>query len=386
MNSNSILYLSYDGMLEPLGYSQVLKYVETLSTDYPITVVSYEKPHNLKNKLEVKKISEVFKRKKIKWIQHIYHKQPIIPATLYDLLVLTKTLFIERFLFKANVVHLRGYVLGIPLVFLNRFLRFKIIFDIRGFWPDEKVDRDGWDRNSYKYKFMKFIERKLFYNSKKIVTLTKMSKDIICKNFNIDNYKISVIRTCADKIEPSKSKKSTKLNFGYLGSTGRAYNFQETLVFFTKLKLSEKIGKLYVFTADDHKEVNKAIAKSGLKLNHIVIDYVDRKHIENAFKRFDCLLFNLKSNFSISASMPTKIGESLSSGTPVVCNDFNKDIQEISSYANACKVIDFKNADPKDIIEFIEKTSSFERCKDTYLKFFSLENGVKEYREIYRNI
>ena len=38
-----VLYISYDGIMEPLGYSQVLKYLEHLSTDFDITLISYEK-------------------------------------------------------------------------------------------------------------------------------------------------------------------------------------------------------------------------------------------------------------------------------------------------------------------------------------------------------
>ena len=35
-----ILYLTYDGILEPLGYSQVFKYIEKLSTNFKITLIS----------------------------------------------------------------------------------------------------------------------------------------------------------------------------------------------------------------------------------------------------------------------------------------------------------------------------------------------------------
>ena len=49
MSQNKILYLSYDGILEPLGYSQVFKYVEKLSKDFDISIVSFEKSANVKD-------------------------------------------------------------------------------------------------------------------------------------------------------------------------------------------------------------------------------------------------------------------------------------------------------------------------------------------------
>ena len=42
----SILYISYDGILEPLGQSQVLSYLERLSKDRDIYLISFEKAPN----------------------------------------------------------------------------------------------------------------------------------------------------------------------------------------------------------------------------------------------------------------------------------------------------------------------------------------------------
>jgi hypothetical protein len=40
----SVLYVSYDGMLEPLGQSQVLGYLKRLAVGRAIHLVSFEKP------------------------------------------------------------------------------------------------------------------------------------------------------------------------------------------------------------------------------------------------------------------------------------------------------------------------------------------------------
>ena len=152
----------------------------------------------------------MIQKKGIKWIKHKYHHKPQVPSTIYDLIVLTKTMLIQRLFYGANIIHLRGYPLGIPLVFLNWLFNYKVIFDIRGFWVDEKVDRDGWSKSSIKYKFLKFIEKRLFKMSDRIVTLTEMSKKIIQNVHDVDDKKISVIRTCADKIKPSKTKRDEK--------------------------------------------------------------------------------------------------------------------------------------------------------------------------------
>ena len=43
----SVLYISYDGIMEPLGQSQVVRYMERLSPEYSIHLISFEKRDDL---------------------------------------------------------------------------------------------------------------------------------------------------------------------------------------------------------------------------------------------------------------------------------------------------------------------------------------------------
>ena len=52
LTKRKILYISYDGLMEPLGQSQVLNYLKGLSKDYQMFVISYEKKEDF---LDLKK-------------------------------------------------------------------------------------------------------------------------------------------------------------------------------------------------------------------------------------------------------------------------------------------------------------------------------------------
>jgi hypothetical protein len=52
LSSSSILYISYDGILEPLGQSQVLAYSRDLSKNFSIHLVGFEKADDWKNSSE----------------------------------------------------------------------------------------------------------------------------------------------------------------------------------------------------------------------------------------------------------------------------------------------------------------------------------------------
>ena len=46
---SQVLYISLDGIMEPLGQSQILKYQEKLSNKYEINLISFEKSNDLNN-------------------------------------------------------------------------------------------------------------------------------------------------------------------------------------------------------------------------------------------------------------------------------------------------------------------------------------------------
>src|SRR5687767_3015671 len=71
-----ILYVSYDGALEPLGESQVVSYLERLSTDYAITLVSFEKSGDLVDGGRVDVLRRRLAATGIRWYPLRYHRWP----------------------------------------------------------------------------------------------------------------------------------------------------------------------------------------------------------------------------------------------------------------------------------------------------------------------
>ena len=66
-----IVYCSYDGLLDSLGRSQILPYVEGLNTNsqYLFTIISFEKSHD---NIEFEKLKVFLASKNINWILIVY--------------------------------------------------------------------------------------------------------------------------------------------------------------------------------------------------------------------------------------------------------------------------------------------------------------------------
>jgi hypothetical protein len=81
----SILYISYDGMLEPLGQSQVLGYLKRLAVGRRIHLISFEKTEDWANPAERERIASDIAGAGIVWHPLRYHKRPTALATAWDI-------------------------------------------------------------------------------------------------------------------------------------------------------------------------------------------------------------------------------------------------------------------------------------------------------------
>ena len=143
-----ILYITYDGLTDPLGQSQIIPYLSGLSNaGYKITILSCEKKDKFNKNHET--IAAILEKHSISWHYVSYNKRPPIAATLWDLYRLKKT---ANKLHKENVfkiVHCRSYIASLIGFWLKTKFGIKFIFDMRGFYADERVDGAIWDKNNF---------------------------------------------------------------------------------------------------------------------------------------------------------------------------------------------------------------------------------------------
>lgn len=393
-NLPQVLYISLDGIMEPLGQSQVLKYLEKLSENYEISLISFEKLNDLEN---TKLLNETIKKcsdKSIKWYRLNYRNGYFGLGQIINIFSL---FFIPFYiLIKKNIaiMHIRSYMPGIFLPILSLVFKYKLIFDIRGFWADEKHDRHNWKKQSFKYKFFKKLEKYLIDKASYIVTLTESSKKIIAQNFNKPKSSIRVIPTCVDLSEFKRLmtiKDSRSLTIGYLGSVDTAYDFKKFCFFVSQINDNFKAQiNLKILTKQSHNEVMKLIDLKSLEGVNFDIKFVERQHLSKELSSFDILGFYLKENFSISASMPTKIAESLSCGIPIVCNSFNTDIKQLieSNRIGLTYNFDdeFSESNLKKLLSLINDPQTPERCSNVAKEYFSIDIGVRNYASLYKEL
>ena len=395
LNSSKILYISLDGIMEPLGFSQVYKYLEKLSKNYKINLITLEKASDLKRYDALEILEKKCCANQIHWHRLKYRSGWWGMGQLFNIINLIITPFYLLTKHKISIIHIRSYMPGLAIPILSVFFRFKFIFDIRGFWADEKADRLNWNRASFKYKFFKALENFLMKRADYIVTLTQDSKGIIAKNFSKDLSLIEVIPTCVDYEEFQSSiptsKKKSSMRIGYLGSIDTAYDFQKFSNLIVQIQ-QHYHGKLElkVFTTNTFEKVQNILL--GKKIENIDLDvrFLERSEIPSEISKCSFVGFYLKENFSVSASMPTKIAETLACGVPIVCNSFNTDIANLIESNQVGLIYNFKDpflpTDFNELKYLLRDLDASTRCSNLAKTHFSLERGTSKYKKIYSTL
>ena len=390
----NILYLSLDGILDSVGDSQILSYLQILSNSNNIVLNTFEKKEKI-NLIEIEKLKNKLKKKNILWYYFDYPKKKNVFRIVYCLLFFQFKICTFILKYKINILHLRGSALGFLTIIPMFLYKIKLIYDMRGFWADEKADRISLSRKSFFFLFFKNLEKYLCKKAAAIIVLTNQAKKIICKNYNLDSKKINVIRTCVNMEKFNlvyKKKIKNELNLCYLGSIDTAYNFLPVMDLFKIILSKIPRVKFFIFNEDKNNYIKKIFLKNKISKKRYLIRSSQRKFIPFFLRKMDIGLFYLNKNYSIKASMPTKIGEFLSCGVPIICNNFNSDINYIFKKNKIGFLYDFKKRNDSQQIKLINNLKKITdkrfkyNCRSAARKYFDLNLGVNLYQKIYSSI
>ena len=393
-----ILYISLDGLLDPLGSSQILPYINGSSkSDLIFFICTIENKNKINKIKNLKKIIE--KNKNLHWEYYLFKKKRGKINRLLELILLY-TLTIKTFLLKQiDILHSRSYLPMFVCIFLKLFSKVKIIFDTRGSWFDERIEGGMLKQNGIDlviYKILKSIEFLLFKSSDYIIFLTNNGLNKVNKSF-IKDKKISIIPCAADyslfKILDVEKKNKIKKSLGleekfiitYSGSLGSWYNFDQIKIFYSNFLSKYPDTFLIILTQS---EIQKELSNLPDHIkNKIIFLSTKREFIPEIIGVSDLTLCFIKKTPSKIFSSPTKVGESLGCGVPIVYNEGIGDLDDdLESMKLGCRLNQNRFVNETDLEQIILSGKSKLQIRENSIKKYGLENAVKKFVEIYKSI
>jgi glycosyltransferase involved in cell wall biosynthesis len=393
-------------MTDPLGQSQVLPYLIGLTKKgFRFHLISFEKEDRFSTFRE--EIQAICDQNQIIWHPLSYTKRPPLISTICDVIRMRKKAFQLHRVFNFSLIHCRSYISALIGQMMQRKWGIKFLFDMRGFWADERIDGNIWSLNNpvFKvvYNFFKRKEKEFYLESDYIVSLTYNGRDEIIswQGFEYLKNKIEVIPCCADleKFNPDninlekKNVLKTELNInnddfvlGYVGSIGTWYMLDEMLSFF-KVLLKSKPNAIFLFVSgESQKTIFSKAAELGIAEDRIRVKSVLHHDVATCISLFSASIFFIRPTFSKKASSPTKQGELMAMGVPVICNGGVGDTERVVREYHSGLVIEDFNDESYQLADL--SFSDFDRTitMNGAAEFYGLNEGVDRYFSVYQKL
>ena len=336
LEGRRVLFISYNGMLDPLGQTQVLPYLRELAKrGVRFTLLSFERERAFtpEGTAKCEELRRELETQGIEWHRLRYHQRPSIPATIYDVLagIRKASVLVQRN--KIEMAHARGHIPATIALALKRRFGIRMIFDLRGLMAEEYVDAEHWRHGSLPYRITKSAERQILGATDAVVTLTQRIWPIIREWEGLRGRAPhhEVIPCCVDLARFRFSDEERARRRGELGLTNQFtivysgsldgwYLTEKMADFFANFAQRNPNAHLLWLTTGSHDRVRELMKARNVGTEGYSVRSVAAADVASYLSAADAGLAFIKRCVSKMASSPTKNGEYLACGLPLIIN------------------------------------------------------------------
>jgi glycosyltransferase involved in cell wall biosynthesis len=406
------LYICYFGVREPLVQTQVVPYLRELASQgHQISLLTFD-TKEAKKAVSDDEIERQLADQGIEWNSLRYHKRFSVLATTWDLLI--GAIFVNGYIRKSepHILHGRAHVATLIGAVARKFAsrKPKLLFDIRGFMPEEYTDARIWPENGLLYRLSKRVEKWLMKEADGFIVLTEKARAIHfieskTTGFDQAGRPVEVIPCCVDidrfdrsagKSQRAAVRKSLgvkeQLVMVYVGSFGGWYLTSEMLEFAKKVREIRPDVFFLILTQRDVQKAESMLVEKGFPAGSFLVTSASPTEIGKYLCASDFAISFIKPCYSKLASSPTKLAEYLAAGLPVVSNSGIGDVDELLKEERVGVCFDeFENESYRIAFEAVIKMRSeadlTERCQNAAAKHFDLEKVASiRYRRVYKDL
>jgi len=208
---------------------------------------------------------------------------------------------------------------------LSKFYKSKFIMEVRDLWPQTLIDIGKLKNNSLMTKILKFLEKFLYKQAKKIITLSPLTKNYL-KLLRINQNKIHLIPNGVDvskyKIALTDRKNKPTFNIIYTGMLGIFIKLDDVLKS-AKIIQEQKLKNIkFIFLGEGVEKKQLIKLKEKLQLTNVeFLKPVPKNKIPIILNTADVLLLV---SYKVFYGSENKLMDYLASGKPIISAVFDE--------------------------------------------------------------
>jgi glycosyltransferase involved in cell wall biosynthesis len=330
-----VLYVVYWGGAEPLGQSLVLPSVRRLAESVRLSLLTFEKPHHLRQRGEMQRIRSLLDEAGVTWLTLRYHKRPKWPATALDILSGIVRGALHGLRLRPDIVHGRTFVGGLMGLCVARLLRVRFVYHAEGAYGDEQVDAGVWRENGWPHRLARRLEAGLCAQAAAVIVLSERARDRAAESrAPRDSSRLIVVPSTVDVERfavpaAAQTPGAGASAFVYMGSIGGRYRLESVAAFVACARSVFPSARLMVLTPLEPGRAEATLRASPLPAERWQVASVPHSQVPQVLSGCLAGLHFLRQGLADSHGAPTKLGEYWAAGLPVVVTPQMGDAEEI---------------------------------------------------------
>jgi glycosyltransferase involved in cell wall biosynthesis len=280
----------------------------------------------------------------------------------------------------------------------------KLIFDVRGLMAEEYADAEHWRAGSLPYRITKAMERRALAAADGVVTLTEKIWPLINQWPGLNGREVAheVVPCCTDLQlfqfnSADRQRLRTELGLinsfvlVYSGSIDGWYLTEKMVEFFAYLRRRKQEAHFLWLTPGNHERIKSLMEHHNVEPASYTIRSVRPREVAAYLSASDAGIAFIKPCFSKLASSPTKYGEYLACGLPLVINAGIGDSDALITEEGAGVLIkEFTDAEYARAVAELEAgdpQATRDRAREIATRLFDVSRvGVDRYARLYRQV
>ena len=396
--ASGVLYVSYDGLLEPLGAAQVVPYVEGLARHgFEICVLSFEKPGHLADRSRCAAIAGRLSASGVAWRPRRYHKRPTVPATLLDVAVgAGEILRWSRRCRAPRLLHLRGYVPGLMGLLGGRQRGTKVVFDTRSFMVDERIQSGMWAAGSAVVRVARTIEQRLLSTADAVAVVSRAgARRLPALAGGVAPTKIRVIPPCVDleRFRPAENHAARKAELGFPPSPVIVHSgalstwYLAEYTFQVGMEFARRSGGSFLVLTHETEFARSLNTRLGAAA---IVRSVEHADMPRWLGACDAGLAVVRPDPAKQGSMPVKLGEYLACGLAAAATACVGDVEQHLDGSPVALVFDPRSELPEELARRLlaaaARPDRAVAARALAERLYSLAHGVEAYAALYEEL